>query len=118
RDQKRWGLSKSRMANQLNITKDFAKERPTTVYNELREYFKLGAATEMTLSASGPGTVAVHGLKLDVPTLTIPFFAGTPVTVTAEPSEGGVWAGWSDGVLEQTRTVLPGEITTLIANFK
>lgn len=118
RDQKRWGLSKSRMEHQLNAIKNVAKERPNVVYNELREYFKLGAATEMTLSASGPGTVAVHGLKLDVPTLTIPFFAGTPVTITAEPSEGGVWAGWSDGVLEQTRTVLPGEITTLIAIFK
>ena len=118
RDQKRWGLSKSRMEHQLNAIKNVAKERPNVVYNELREYFKLGAATEMTLSASGPGTVAVHGLKLDVPTLTIPFFAGTPVTVTAEPSEGGVWTGWSDGVLEQMRTVLPGEIPTLIAIFK
>ena len=118
RDQKRWGLSKSRMEHQLNAIKNVAKERPNVVYNELREYFKLGAATEMTLSASGPGTVAVHGLKLDVPTLTIPFFAGTPVTVTAEPSEGGVWAGWSNGVLEQTRTVFPGEIPTLIAIFK
>ena len=118
RDQKRWGLSKSRMANQLNMIKDFAKERPNVVYNELREYFKLGAATEMTLSASGPGTVAVHGLKLDVPTLTIPFFAGTPVTITAEASANGTWAGWNDGITEQTRTVLPGEIATLTANFK
>ena len=118
RDQKRWGLSKSRMANQLDMIKDFAKERPNVVHNELREYFKLGAATEMTLSANGPGTIAVHGLKLDVPTLTIPFFAGTPVTVTAEASANGTWAGWSDGITEQTRTVLPGEIATLTANFK
>ena len=118
RDQKRWGLSKSRMANQLNMIKDFAKERPNVVYNELREYFKLGVATQMTLSANGPGTIAVHGLKLDVPTLTIPFFAGTPVTVTAEASANGTWAGWNDGITEQTRTVLPGEIATLIANFK
>ena len=118
RDQKRWGLSKSRMERQLNTIKDFAKTRPETVYNELREYFKLGAASEMTLSASGPGTVTVHGLPLDSPTLTIPFFAGTPVTITAEASAGGVWAGWSDGVVEQTRTVLPGEIPSLTANFK
>ncbi|MBR2091635.1 MAG: CotH kinase family protein [Fibrobacter sp.] len=118
RDQKRWGLSKSRMERQLNTIKDFAKTRPEIVYNELREYFKLGAATEMTLSASGPGTVTVHGLPLDSPTLTIPFFAGTPVTITAEASAGGVWAGWSDGVVEQTRTVLPGEIPSLTASFK
>ena len=118
RDQKRWGQSKSRMERQLNTIKNFAKERPNVVYNELREYFKLGAATEMTLSASGPGTVAVHGLPLDSPTLSIPFFAGTPVTITAETAEGGVWTGWSDGVLEQTRTVLPGEIQALTANFR
>jgi hypothetical protein len=118
RDQKRWGQSKSRMERQLNTIKNFAKERPNVVYNELREYFKLGAATEMTLSASGPGTVAVHGLPLDSPTLSIPFFAGTPVTITAETAEGGVWTGWSDGVLEQSRTVLPGEIQALTANFR
>ena len=118
RDQERWRQSKSRMASQLEMIKTFAKERPGIVYKELKEYFKLGESAEMTLSVSGPGTISVHGLKLDKKTLKIPFFADLPVTISAEPAEGGVWAGWSDGVKEQSRTELPSLVSKLTANFK
>ena len=118
RDQKRWGQSKTRMAEHLEIIKDFAKERPGVVLAELMEYFELGEIAEVTLSATGPGTVAVHGLKLDVPTLKVPFFTGHAVTVSAEPTAGGVFDSWSDGEKEQTRTVLPEEVSSLTAKFK
>lgn len=118
RDQERWKQSKSRMANQLEVIKKFAQERPNVVYKELQEYFKLGKSAEMTLSVQGPGTIYVHGLKLDKKTLKIPFFADLPVTITAEPTDGGTWTGWSDGVKEKTRTELPNSISKLTANFK
>jgi len=31
---------------------------------------------------------------------------------------GGVFTGWSDGVTDVTRTIMPGEIDALTANFK
>ena len=118
RDQKRWKLSSSRMDRQLEEIEDFARERPGIVYDELREYFELGKRTPVTLSVTGPGTILVHGLALDVASLVVPFFEGTPVLLSAEPTAGGVWAGWSDGVMEQTRYVSPGEVETLTAVFK
>ena len=118
RDQKRWKLSSSRMDRQLEEIEDFARERPGIVYDELREYFELGKRTPVTLSVTGPGTILVHGLALDVASLVVPFFEGTPVLLSAEPTAGGVWAGWSDGVMEQTRYVSPGEVSVLTAVFK
>ena len=118
RDQKRWGLSASRMEKQLSSIKSFAKARPGVVYDELREYFGLGKATPVTLSVDGPGAVLVHGLRLDTNPVTVNFFEGFPVELTAVPSAGGVWAGWGDGVMDATRMVTPGEITSLKAFFK
>lgn len=118
RDQKRWKLSSSRMDRQLEEIEDFARERPGIVYDELREYFELGKRTPVTLSVTGPGTILVHGLALDVASLVVPFFEGTPVLLSAEPTAGGVWAGWSDGVMERTRYVSPGEVSVLTAVFK
>ena len=97
--------------------KNFAKERPGVVYDELREYFELGNAAPVTLSVNGPGSILVHGLRLDASPLTVNFFEGFPVEVYATPSAGGVWAGWSDGVMEMTRVVIPGETAALVANF-
>ncbi|WP_407455942.1 CotH kinase family protein [Fibrobacter sp.] len=117
RDQKRWGLSASKMTKQLNSIRDFAKERPGVVYDELREYFGLGGTAPIKLSVNGPGNILVHGLRLDASSMTVNFFEGFPVEVSAMPSAGGVWAGWSDGVMDVTRVVVPGEIPALTANF-
>ena len=118
RDQKRWKLSSSRMERQLEEIKDFAQERPGVVYDELREYFELGSPIALSLSVSGPGIINVHGLKIDSYPLTVNFFEGLPVMLEAVPTNGGVWAGWSDGVMEQARYVSPGEVESLTAVFK
>ena len=117
-DQERWGLSESRMERQLDLIKTFAEDRPGVIYDELREYFALGKAIPVTLSVTGPGYISVHGLKIDQASVTVNFFEGTPVSVSAVPHAGGIWTGWSDGVMEQTRTVLPGELQILGATFK
>ena len=118
RDQERWHLNASRMERQLEDIKSFAKDRPEVVYDELREYFELGRSIALSLSVSGPGIINVHGLKIDSYPLSVNFFEGFPVTLEAVPTNGGVWAGWSDGVMEQTRVVNPGEIESLAAVFK
>ena len=118
RDQERWNLSASRMDRQLEDIKSFAKDRPEVVYDELREYFELGRPIALSLSVSGPGIIKVHGLKIDSYPLTVNFFEGLPVTLEAMPTDGGIWAGWSDGVMETVRSVNPGEIKSLTAVFK
>ena len=82
------------------------------------EHFALGSPAVMELSVSGSGSILVHGLRLDSPSMKVSFFEGFPVTLTALPVDGGIFTGWSDGETAQTRTVLPGEVSSLTANFK
>jgi len=118
RDQKRWDLSSSKMSSQLSEIKSFAKERPQVVLTELQEHFGLGDAVPMTLSVSGNGRILVDGLALDRSPMTIKFFKGMNVSLTAVPENGGVWAGWSDGVMDAARSMEIGESQAIVATFK
>jgi hypothetical protein len=117
KDQKRWSLNASHMSGQLEKMKTFATTRQAVIMSELSEYFGLGTAVNVTLSVSGAGTILVHDLPLDRSSVTVSFFKGTPVKLTAK-SNGGSFSGWSDGVKEETRIIDPEKMTTLTANFK
>ena len=117
RDQKRWKLSASYMNERLNQMKTFAGSRQSVILSEMREFFDLGAAAKVSLSAQGKGKILVHDLPLDKSSMTVSFFAGTPVTVTAK-GDGGTFTGWSDGVKDATRTINPEKISALTAVFK
>ena len=117
RDQKRWGLNTSYMSGQLDKMKTFAKTRQSVILSEMTEFFGLGEIVETTLSVSGSGKILVHNLPLDKSSMTVSFFKGTPVTITAQEN-GGTFVGWKDGVKEKTRVVMPGEVDSLTAIFK
>ena len=118
RDQHRWKLSASRMVRNLGVIESFAEERPAVLRDQMREHFELGASVSVTLKSEGKGRILVHGLPLDSDSMTVEFFEGFPVTLTAQPVDGGVFAGWSDGVQDTTRTVKPGEVSSVTAIFK
>ena len=86
--------------------------------SEMQQYFSLGETAAVTLSAQGSGKVLVHNLPLDQSSMSVNFFRDVPVTVTAMPNAGAVFAGWSDGIQEATRTFNPGEVATVTATFK
>ena len=118
RDQKRWGLSASKMTKQLNAIKNFAMNRPSVVYGELQEFFALGETAAVSLSVSGSGRILVHNLPVDVSKMTVNFFTGFPVTLSAEPLMGSTFAGWSDGESSPTRVILPECVSEVTAIFK
>ena len=118
RDQKRWGLSASKMTKQLNVIKDFAMERPGVVYDELQDFFALGKKASVTLSVNSSGKILVHGLPIDEPEMTVDFFTGFPVTLSAEPLAGSTFVGWSDGETSPTRVILPENLSGVTALFK
>lgn len=118
RDQKRWKLSASRMNRQLDLIKKFGQQRPLQILSEMQEFFGLGSSVPVLLSVSGRGSVLINGLKLDSPELSVNFFTGVPVLLTAVPEAGGVWTGWSDGEINETRVVMPGEVQSLMAVFR
>ena len=118
RDATFWGYDVSSMNNNLETIKTYAQTRQTTIMSQMKEYFQLSDNAQMQLATQGNGTIKVNGLPVDQSSLTVDFFRGIPVTLTAEPKSGGVFSGWSDGVSEATRKVNPGEVTSVTAVFK
>lgn len=118
RDQKRWKTSASHMKSELNSMKSFAQQRPGVVQGELKEFFGLGDTKSVMLSVDGPGKILVHDLPLDRSPLVVDFFEGLNVVVSAMPDPGYVWMGWSDGVQEPVRIVVPGEMSGVTAVFR
>ena len=117
RDQEFWGYNASSMSNNLQTIKSYAQSRQAAIREQMESYFTLGSTAEMTLTAQGSGKILVDGLPLDQSSMTLIFYTGVPVTLTAQ-GESGVFTGWSDGVTDVTRKVNPGEVTTLTAVFR
>lgn len=118
RDAEFWGYNAGSFSSNLEKIKSFAQSRQQTIMSEMQQYFNLGETVQTTLSVQGLGEIRVHNLPLDQSTIAASFFRDVPVTVTAVPKSGSVFAGWSDGNQEATRMFNPGEVTTLTANFR
>jgi hypothetical protein len=118
RDAEFWGYNAGSFSSNLEKIKSFAQSRQQAVVSDMQNYFCLGSPVQVTLSAQGSGQILVHNLPLDQSSMTVNFFSGVPVTVTAVPKSGAVFSGWSDGNQQETRTFNPGEVTTLTANFR
>ncbi|MCQ2064113.1 MAG: CotH kinase family protein [Fibrobacter sp.] len=116
RDQERWGFSSATMDKDYNTIISFATSRQQEILNEMSSYFSLGEMAAVSFNVQGSGSILVHNLPVGNST-TVNFFKDVPVTVTAS-SDGGVFTGWSDGVKDETRTINPGEVSSLTATFK
>lgn len=109
---------KMNMAKEPGRLLDFADERPEVVRSHYRSKFSLGADANLTMVASGPGTVRVHGMQLPSKNFSATFFAGHGVELTAVPDAGANFLGWSDGVTTATRLVDPALVTSVTASFR
>ena len=118
RDAEFWNYNAGSFSTNLEKIKSFAQTRQQTIMNEMQQYFNLGSTSQVTLSTQGSGQILVHNLPLDRSNMTVNFFSDVPVTVTAVPKSGAVFAGWSDGEQSATRTFNPGDKPTLTANFR
>lgn len=98
--------------------KDWAASRDSKVIQEYQEEFGLGDMVTVTISASGNGSILMDGMKLPSTSYKGRFFAGNTMELTAMPAAGAVFAGWSDGVADLTRTVTIADGLSIQANFK
>lgn len=117
KDQQRWNLNASYMNEQLEKMKSFAGSRQAVILSEMIEYFGLGEVAKVALSTEGSGKILVHDLPIDRSSVTVSFFKGTPVTLTAK-SNGGTFSGWNDGNKDETRVIDPEKVSSLKAVFK
>lgn len=120
RDQDRWlnSWQINNMESELEKIKAFAHTRQEASLLEMQTFFSLPAVKKVTLLSEGSGRIAVHQLGLDRSSMTISFFEGFPVFLSAEPNAGGIFKEWSDGELSPIREINPSEVDTLKAIFR
>lgn len=120
RDQDRWYSSWqiNNMESETTRINDFAHNRQEASLLEMQSFFELPLVKKVTLLSDGLGHIAVHQLALDQSPMTISFFEGFPVLLSAEPNLGGIFKEWSDGVTTPIREINPSEVDTLKAIFK
>ena len=101
--------------------KDWAVKRDENVLDEYKGEFGVGEMVSMKISSNGTGTVLMEGMKLPGSTSSSTsysgkFFSGLQMELTAVPSNGSVFTGWSDGSTDNPHIVTVG--TDITANFK
>ena len=120
RDQQRWPRNQSNFnwAPDGSDLLRFAQNRTETFRQEMAQYFGLQGEATVSISVSGNGNVLVDGMKLPKSNYSGKFFSGTEMEVTAVPTNGAVFAGWSDGNTQNPRKFQINGQTNITANFK
>ena len=101
--------------------KEWASKRDGKVLQEYQEEFGVGELVPMKISSNGNGMVLMEGMNLpgsksNSTNYSGNFFSGLQMELTAVPSNGAVFAGWSDGSTDNPHIVTVG--TDITANFK
>ncbi len=116
RDADRWGLSAGYRTSAVAKIRSFFQRRPAAVLAHMQAWYKLGDTATVSLAAEG-GSVAVEGYDLGGGYRGV-HFEGLPIRLQAK-SAGRAFEGWSDGVTDAERTVVPGpDGVELTARFR
>lgn len=117
KDVKRWSLSDATQASHDKIIRTFLLNRPTTLRNHMKTFFKLDSLQNISISVSG-GTLLVDGMDVGG-SYSGSHFRSIPISLEAIGKGGAVFAGWSDGVKTARRVLLPGiPAGNLVATFR
>ena len=87
---------------ELNVMREFARERPAAMRGHIADYFDLDGVAEVQLRPTSyqRGTVRIHETELnaqDFPWTGV-YFQGIPFGVEAIPAPGYTFAGWAGDV--------------------
>ena len=119
RDQQRWPRNQGsfRWSPDGSDLIQYAQNRTQTVRQEMEQYFGLQNAVNVSINVSGSGSVTVDGMKLPKSNYQGKFYADNDLMLTAVPSNGAIFAGWSDGSTENPHKFTPNG-QPITANFK
>jgi hypothetical protein len=116
-DQQRWNLNASAMNIELTRIRDFGKNRPTQMQEEIEDFFGLSNPVDFTLSIKGNGKILVHNLPVLNGNATFKAYPSVPIIIKAVPNSGARFKGWSDGNMQAERTVTVSQVWRLEAEF-
>ncbi len=106
---------------------DWSRNRDDEIVRQYQEEFDIGGMVTVTIKSSGSGMVLMEGMKLPKSTESSTdysgkFFSGNEIELTAVPSGGAVFDGWSgctavEGKPETCRASITDGLT-ITAKFK
>ena len=119
RDQQRWPRNQGsfRWSPDGSDLIQYAQNRTQTVRQEMEQYFGLQNAVNVSINVSGSGSVTVDGMKLPSTNYQGKFYSNNELLLTAVPSNGAIFAGWSDGSTENPHKYTPNG-QPITAQFK
>jgi hypothetical protein len=125
RHNQRWGTGDfNSWSNSVQVLRDFYSARPANQRQHIVDNFQLDQEVSITLQANPPGagTIKISTVVPKSLPWTGIYFHGNPVTVTAIPNPGYVFANWSansniGNLTAQSFTADVPQKTTFTANF-
>lgn len=106
----------------VNNLRTFVANRPEFVRQLMTSKFSLGGTRTITFNASGSGNgrLRIYGRTVDLP-WTGTFFAGSDLTLVAQPQFGSAFTGWTGAVTAPTEVlnygVTSGSPISITLNF-
>ncbi|MEN8157804.1 MAG: CotH kinase family protein [Bacteroidota bacterium] len=79
--------------NNENI-RNFLRERPSYLYDQMKSYFGIEDTVRITLRIVGDGKVQLNSLLLDQEEWRGVYMSGVPITMDAIPASGGSFIEW------------------------
>ena len=98
--------------------KEWAVDRDASIIQDYYFQFGLSAMATVNLAVTGNGYISVEGRPVTTSTFAGKFFAGIGMIIEAFPTNGSVFAGWSDGETANPRFVLNEDGASYTAVFK
>jgi hypothetical protein len=110
----RWNPSNNKWETNVEVVRDFLRNRPEIVKSQIEQYFSLTNTHTITLDVNGYGTIKVNALSITQYPWSGDYFENNAFEIQAIPSSGYHFVGW-DGVETNpvsTRTInLTNDIT-------
>jgi hypothetical protein len=109
----RWSSTTDWMHN-IDVLRDFARERPDRMREHFIVYFGLGGTAQLILlpPVDGQGTVAVSDAPVSTPWEGV-YFQTVPVHLTVVPDPEYRFAGWEPASLPQTPSITVALTTSM-----
>lgn len=97
--------------------RNFLRQRPTHLYNQMKSYFEIDDTVGITLRIEGSGKVKLNSLIIDQESWEGIYMSGVPITLEAWPDEGENFIEWS-GISNLHRIEIdPGASLEIVAVF-
>ena len=102
----RWNSTVDKWYNNIGLLRNFAKQRPAVVREQMVTFLNLNGQHNLTVDISpNKGEVQINSIKIKTfPWIGI-YHEGVPITVKAVPAPGYVFTGWSDSTLPDSSTI-------------